>query len=108
MDSLYLISTDQFACYLDTLQKCFILEAVEKSEEYFGFNVLYTRESDVFINFNAGSSYQEMRSLYNKQQARSNILLEFNGIVRSNAAVISSSVSMELTRVSNLLYPYVI
>lgn len=108
IDSLYLISTDQFSCYLATLQKCFILEGVEKSEEYFSFSVLYARESDVFINFNERLSYQEMRNLYNKRQSQSNILFEFSEILRSNAAVISNSVSAELTRASNLLYPHIV
>jgi len=108
MDSLYLIFTDQFSCYLEALRKCFILEAAEKSEEYFSFSVLYARESDIFIDFSEDSSYQDMRSLYNRQQVQSNILFEFNEIVRSNAVGVNNSMSAELTRVRNLLYPHIV
>lgn len=92
---------------MDALKKCFILEAAEKSDEYFSFNVLYAREADIFINFSEASSYDEIRQLYNKQLSQSNILLEFNEILRSNAVSASNGVSTELMRVSNLLYPYV-
>jgi len=104
-ESVYFIAINDISKYLEVLRKCLSFESTENADAYFSFNVLCSKEGEVFINFDDRLSYKEIRQIYNLKRSKADILFEFSGILNNNLISFGSSLSAELVKNSSPLYP---